>query len=228
MFRGEPWADAFVKSALRWGPSWGDGTESRREELFRAADLALEYLRIFCRSALSLPEDLAGRSDAERFGAVIAASLKRAAETSGPAFGQDGRGGTEGAGLPPQAELSRRFVMLMIMKGCFHHYKRIIRGIEQLLNRQRGVEEPILEAAADPDPALLAAAESKAREISGAREIRLTIRVIPGLMGGLRLRVGSRIFDGSLKTGLQKMAVDLGGLSAAAFAVDPAIRPEEA
>ncbi|MFO1354916.1 MAG: F0F1 ATP synthase subunit delta [Gammaproteobacteria bacterium] len=41
------------------------------------------------------------------------------------------------------------------------------------------------------------------------RRIRLAVQVDPGLIGGARLQVGDRIIDGSVRTGLDKLATAL-------------------
>jgi F-type H+-transporting ATPase subunit delta len=42
-----------------------------------------------------------------------------------------------------------------------------------------------------------------------ARQVRLTVSVDPGLIGGARLQVGDHIIDGSVRTGLDKLATAL-------------------
>jgi len=98
----------------------------------------------------------------------------------------------------------------MIRKGCFKHYKEIIRGIEKIINKQKGIEEVIVEAAAEPEEKLLAAIKENARHITAAKEVKLTLRLIPDLIGGLRLRWGSRVFDGSVQYRLKKLAGAIG------------------
>ena len=61
MFRPENWATAFVHAA----------------KTPLAAEEALEYLKIFCFAALSLPGDLSGRNDADRLGRSIRAAGQR-------------------------------------------------------------------------------------------------------------------------------------------------------
>jgi F0F1-type ATP synthase delta subunit len=46
--------------------------------------------------------------------------------------------------------------------------------------------------------------------LTGAKDVKLIIRVIPDLSGGMRLRWGSTVFDGSIKWRLEKMAGDIG------------------
>lgn len=41
------------------------------------------------------------------------------------------------------------------------------------------------------------------------RDIRLTVELDPGLIGGARLKVGDRVIDGTVRTGLDKLATAL-------------------
>jgi F-type H+-transporting ATPase subunit delta len=194
MFRVEPWAKAFTETA--------DARPEDPEQRLSFTEEAFEYLRLFCRSALLLPGDLSGRSDADRMDRSIQRALERQ-DRSGPAAAPAVAWSEEAVSL------ARRFTLLMIRKGCFNQHKRIILGIEKIIHRRKGLEEVIVETAAEPGEKLLAAVREKAALLTGAREIKTTVRVIPDLIGGLRLRIGSVLFDGSIKTQLKKMASDL-------------------
>jgi F-type H+-transporting ATPase subunit delta len=41
------------------------------------------------------------------------------------------------------------------------------------------------------------------------RKIRLSVQIDPNLIGGARLQVGDRVIDGSVRTGLDKLATAL-------------------
>ncbi|MCL1928979.1 MAG: F0F1 ATP synthase subunit delta [Treponema sp.] len=194
MFRPEPWAEAFVKAA---------GTPLGAKD-------ALEYLKVFCRAALALPGDLSGKNDADRLGKIIKAALARtgfAAESCA-----ENQGGSAGEVLKDTIELAERFVQLMLRKKCFHRYKGIIREIEKIIHKKMGIEEVFVEAAVDLGEDLVTVLKEKAKQLSGAKDIIFSIRLIPDLIGGFRIRWGSMLFDGSIKGQLQKMTADLGAL----------------
>jgi F-type H+-transporting ATPase subunit delta len=177
MFRAESWAEAFTASAEKTG---ADGEK------------ALEYLKVFCRAALSAPGDLSGLNDAERLGTFIDAALDKTGLAGG------------------DTRLALRFTLLMIRKNVFRRYRAVIRGIEKNINRKKGLVELVCETASPPEEKLLSLVREKALALTGAREIKTENRVIPELIGGIRLRIGSRLFDGSLKTRLRLMASELG------------------
>jgi hypothetical protein len=182
-FRPEPWAEAFVNAA---------GSASAAEE-------ALGNLRVFCRAALMLPGDLSGRNDANRLGRCITAALALASGR-GAAERMPRSDGTDAAGF------ASRFIQLMLRKNCFYYYKRILREIEKAIYKQKGIEEVIVETAVEPEGGILETVREKALHLTGAKDIKLTLRVIPDLIGGIRLRWGSIVFDDSIKWRLGKLA----------------------
>ena len=181
MFRAENWALAFTNAA----------------KTSLAAEEALQYLKVFCSIALSLPGDLSGKNDADRFGKCIhTAGIKyftnNAKEHSSENF-----------------ILAERFIQLILQKGCFNHYKKIIRSIETKIDREKGIEEVIVEVPVEIDREFIKNLEEKAKIITGANEIKLTQRLMPELIGGLRLRWRSMLYDGSIRRALEMMTLKL-------------------
>jgi F-type H+-transporting ATPase subunit delta len=194
VFKPSVWAQAFIADCTA---SAGDGTplDHARE--------ALECLKTYVHCALSLPGYLSGKGDAER----LDSRLQKALEASGFAGEKTGAGGPA-RGSP--SETSRRFLFLMIRRGCFRYCRTIIVEIEKIINRSRGLITVILESAFAPGEALTGSIKKKILEQSDFRDVELTTHINPNLVGGLRLRIGSILFDASIKTQLQRMAADLG------------------
>ncbi|MDR2211510.1 MAG: F0F1 ATP synthase subunit delta [Spirochaetaceae bacterium] len=176
MFRAKSWADAFVGFTGETG-----------------AGPALEFLRLLCRSALSLPGYLSGQADADRLRNRIDRALKRAGEESGAALA------------------AGSFLLLMIRRNRLAHYKVILKEIENRIDRDRGMAELFLEIPFQPGEEFIALVKERALPLAGVQDLHIRVRLMPELIGGLRLRLGSRIFDGSLKTRLEQMTQDLGG-----------------
>jgi len=168
------------------------------------AEEALEHLRVFCHAALMLPGDLSGRNDADRLGRYITAalvSIGKAATTAREGNEQDA------------AVFASRFIQLMLRNHCFYQYQGIVREIEKAINKQNGIEEVIIETAEELQEGILEAVKEKALRLTGAKGVKLILRVIPDLIGGVRLRWGSIVLDGSIKWRLEKMAMDMSALS---------------
>ena len=181
MFRAENWARAFVNAA--------------KNPL--AAEEALQYLKVFCNGALSLPGDLSGTNDSDRLGKLIAAAKNRFFEKN------------ENDSAMRNFTVAERFIQLMVRRYCFHQYKKIIRSTEKIIYKQKGIEEVIVEAPVDLDKEFLETLGEKTKKMIGAKEIKLTQHLLPELIGGLRLRWGSTLYDGSIRRALQMMALEL-------------------
>jgi F-type H+-transporting ATPase subunit delta len=187
-FSAEPWARAFLEAFARKNAFPVHWTE-RESDL---AGEALEALCVYNAAGCSVPGELSGFSDAVKFAPVIDAALAKT--------------GTAANGA---AVYARGFFLLMIKKGCFCHHKKIEERIQNLINEKKGRVEAVLETPFEADSAFVASVEQILLQKFRAREITVKTRLVPDLVGGLRLRMGSILFDGSLKTRLERMKADL-------------------
>ena len=102
------------------------------------------------------------------------------------------------------AALTRKLILLLAQKRRLFMLSEVIASFEQLVSRHRG------EIAADVTSArelsTLETAELKQilKDRLG-REPRLNTRIDPSLLGGIVLRVGSRMIDSSLRTKLEAL-----------------------
>lgn len=106
--------------------------------------------------------------------------------------------------------LTVRFVLTLASKRRLFALSDTIRAFEELVARQKGeVDAEISTARALKD--------SEIREIKGVlktklgREARLSMKVAPALLGGLILKVGSRMIDSSLRGKLEGMRAAMRG-----------------
>jgi F-type H+-transporting ATPase subunit delta len=107
-------------------------------------------------------------------------------------------------------------VVLLIKKNRLRYGELLIREIEKALDRKRGILSAAVETAAPLDEEFQRALGELLRQKTGAREIRLTVTVVPELLAGCRLRMDGLSLDASLRRQIQKMAADLsaaGGFS---------------
>jgi len=108
------------------------------------------------------------------------------------------------------SDLTRKLVLLLAQKRRLFALTNIIRAFEELLARHRG------EIAAEVTSAreLTAAEASELRRVLRdklGREPKLTAHVDPKLLGGLVVRVGSRMIDSSLRTKLDGLRAAMKG-----------------
>ena len=86
----------------------------------------------------------------------------------------------------------------------------MIRNFRSLLARHRGELVAEVTSAVALKEAQLAALKDKLKSSYG-KDVRLDTKVDPSLLGGLVIKVGSRMFDSSLKTKLMNLKVVLKG-----------------
>jgi len=107
-------------------------------------------------------------------------------------------------------DLATKFVLTLAAKRRLLHLSDIIKAFESILARHRGeVQAEVTSARALNDGEL---AELKATLKSRlGREPRLDTKVDPSLLGGLVVKVGSRMIDSSLRTKLTGLRAAMRG-----------------
>lgn len=108
--------------------------------------------------------------------------------------------------------LARKLVLLLAQKRRLFALSDVIRAFESLVARQRG------EIAAHVTSArpLSAAETDELKQLLKSRlgrEPKLELTVDPSLLGGLRLKLGSRMIDSSLRTKLEGLRAAMKGAS---------------
>ena len=113
------------------------------------------------------------------------------------------------AGVGP---LARKLVLLLAKKRRLFALTDVIRAFEGLLARQRG---EIAAQVTSARPLSRAEADELKRLLKSrlGREPRLELSVDPSLLGGLRLKLGSRMIDSSLRTKLEGLRAAMKGSS---------------
>jgi F-type H+-transporting ATPase subunit delta len=153
----------------------------------------LAAFKVFAACFKALPGPVSGSSAARQAAGMIRSSLKNRGFSS----------------PPPALDYACRFLCLLIKRGLFQYSGKIIGEIEGVLDRKKGVLPVVLETVFPSDEAFKTALIEKLKQKTGAREIRVDSRIVPGLLGGCRLRIGSDSLDASLGTQLRKMAEQL-------------------
>ncbi len=108
------------------------------------------------------------------------------------------------------APLSTRFVLMLTAKRRLFLLLGIIRAYEALVARQHGEIDAEVASARTLNAQETAELKQALKSRLG-REPRLTARVDPTLLGGLVVKVGSRMIDSSLRTKLNGLRVAMRG-----------------
>ena len=107
-------------------------------------------------------------------------------------------------------DLTRKFVLLLAQKRRLFVLADVLRAFEQLLARHRGEIAAEVTSARELSAAEMSELRTMLKDKLG-REPRITPYVDPKLLGGLVLRVGSRMIDSSLRTKLDSLRAAMKG-----------------
>jgi ATP synthase, F1 delta subunit len=99
---------------------------------------------------------------------------------------------------------TRNFLGLLAQNGRARDLTAVIAGFERLYAAKTGVVAAEVVSAQDLSAAQLKSIQSALRSALG-KDPELTTRVDPSILGGLKVKVGSKLFDASLKTKLDQM-----------------------
>jgi F-type H+-transporting ATPase subunit delta len=113
----------------------------------------------------------------------------------------------ERAGFAP---LTRQFLGLLAHKRRLFALPEVIAAYDAMLAEHRGEVGAEVVSAVPLAPEQL---ESVQRQLAGAvgKEVKLAAAVDPSLLGGLIVRVGSRMIDASIRTKLRQLELALKG-----------------
>lgn len=186
MFNGERWAAGFIGSC---------GVH---------AEAGLTALKALVPVMAEIPGILKGTRAARELEGMIRKAVKETLTSSGFAY--------------PGVEYAVRILLLLIKKGYFTHAPALIRAIELLIDRQQGILRVTVESAFPMEASFqhdlktaLAGKLGTGAYKTAVKEIILMVQLVPELLGGYRLRIGSELVDVSMRTQLQRLARDLQG-----------------
>jgi F-type H+-transporting ATPase subunit delta len=195
-----------------------DAHLSRRERANVGSELAQET-GLAGRYAAALFE-LAGErhavdavsADLAAFRNAMAANADLARVVKSPLFSRDDQGKALKAVLEKlgAAALTTQFVLLLAAKRRLFALTGIIKAYESLVARSRGETHAEIISARPLADAELAGIGSALKARLG-REPRLDAKVDPALLGGLVVKVGSRMIDSSLRTKLTGLRAAMKG-----------------
>jgi F-type H+-transporting ATPase subunit delta len=98
--------------------------------------------------------------------------------------------------------VAANFIRLVASKRRLYFIREMIADYRKLYDTSRGVTRAEVTSAAPLTDANVASLKESLRTASGGREIDLDMKVDPSIIGGLIVKLGSRMVDGSLKTKL--------------------------
>ena len=107
-------------------------------------------------------------------------------------------------------DLTRRFVGVVAANRRLFSLEAIIAAFRQLLAKSRGELTAIVSTAQPLTDAQRAALDANLRRAVGVK-VAVETKVEPELLGGMVVRIGSRMFDSSLRSKLQRLQLAMKG-----------------
>jgi len=98
--------------------------------------------------------------------------------------------------------IAANFVKLVAAKRRLFFIRPMIADFRKLYDASRGVTRAEVTSASPLSDANLAALKDQLKAASGGRDVQLDVKVDPAIVGGLIVKLGSRMVDGSLRTKL--------------------------
>jgi F-type H+-transporting ATPase subunit delta len=145
----------------------------------------------------------------ERFGALVAASPDLERLVRSPVFSAADQLKALDAVLA-RANIdgvAANFIRLVATKRRLFFIREMIADYRKLYDAHRGVTRAEVTSAAALTDGNIAALKEALRAASGGRQVDLDLKLDPSIIGGLIVKLGSRMVDGSLKTKLNAIRV---------------------
>lgn len=97
------------------------------------------------------------------------------------------------------------FIRLVTSKRRLFAIRDMIRDYNKLSDAAKGVTRAEVTSASALEDAQLQALKDALRHISGGKSVDVAVKIDPSIIGGLIVKLGSRMVDGSIKTKLNSI-----------------------
>jgi F0F1-type ATP synthase delta subunit len=182
MFPKARWAEAFLHFTAA---ATDDGIGSDCRE-------ALAFLAVIAQNITKMPGNISGLRCATEMDRLLGKAIEAAAYQKS--------GGIEAA---------RALVFLLIKRGEIHELGQIIEEITRLAETRASVLTVRLDAATQPERAFLESLVATLKTRTRAKDVHLQVKLMPELLGGCRLSIGSEMEDYSIAGELQQLTEKL-------------------
>jgi F-type H+-transporting ATPase subunit delta len=166
--------------------------------------VAGRYARALFELALDAKSVDAVKADIEKFAAMIADSADLNRLVRSPVFGAEERSCALAAVLA-KAEiggLASNFLMFVAANRRLFSVGEMIRDFRKLVAKWKGEVTAEVTAAEPLSDAHLEELKNALKSITGEKSVDLHVKIDPAIIGGLMVKLGSRMVDSSLRTKL--------------------------
>lgn len=106
------------------------------------------------------------------------------------------------------SDITTRFLILVLEKGRMPYITQILDGYKTLLEAHEGIERIEVTVPSPLDESQRSDILSALSESMG-KKIEIEEKVAPSIIGGLIIKAGSTVYDGSIKTQIHKLGENL-------------------
>ena len=146
------------------------------------------------------------KADLDRFDGLLGESADLARLVRSPVFSAEQQTKALGAVLQRVGigGLTAKFLQVVATNRRLFAVKAVIRDFRTLLARHKGEVTAEVTLAERPDGRQLAAITEVLRAVTG-KDVQVDVKIDPAIIGGLVVKVGSRMVDSSLRTKLKSI-----------------------
>ena len=170
---------------------------------------ALYELAVEAKSTDAVLSDLTGlkslMSENAELNAVISSPVVARAEQAKAIMAIMEKGGAN--------SLTIKFLGVIAGNGRLFDVAQIIQAFTEEVARRNGQVSAEVTSAVSLDGQRQKAVEKTVAKLAGSKNISLEMKVDPSLLGGLVVRIGSRLFDTSVKTKLNRLEAVMKGVA---------------
>jgi len=112
--------------------------------------------------------------------------------------------------IHPVHPVTHNFLRVLLDNGRIRHYRQIHEIFQDLVDEHLGVVRAQVRSAAPLDAADLEAIRDRLSAMTG-KTVQLVAETDAGLLGGVVVQIGDTVYDGSIRTRLDKMGRRLAG-----------------
>jgi F-type H+-transporting ATPase subunit delta len=172
----------------------------------RSSSVIEQYARALVEVLESRPDRERNRVESEL--AVVSGAVRQSTELRGflrnPVIDRKRKEGVLGKAFPGAQRLSLRYLEVLVRRGRADLLPEIWAAYESLRDERRQILVAELTSATPLGPGTTKRYERVLAEATG-REVRVEVKQDPALLGGLRTRIGSRVYDSSVSARLGMM-----------------------
>jgi F-type H+-transporting ATPase subunit delta len=166
--------------------------------------MAGRYARALFELALDAKSVDAVKADLEAFDAMMTASADLHRLVRSPVFGAEEQGRALSAVLAKAGitGLAANFLMFLAGNRRLFALRDMIRDFRKLVAQWKGEVSAEVTVAEKLSNSHLEALKAALKQVTGGKAVDLDVKIDPAIIGGLTVKLGSRMVDSSLRTKL--------------------------